>query len=53
MRLLIMHAGGGPVEDRTADALLLYQIDGRLMNSAELSSNVVEVCLIYDLTTIE
>ena len=45
MRLLIMHAGGGPVEDRTADALLLYQVDGCLMTSAELPSNVAAVCL--------
>ena len=45
MRLLIMHAGGGPIEDRTADALLLYQVDGCLMTSAELPSNVAAVCL--------
>ena len=45
MRLLIMHAGPGPVEDTTADALLLYQVDGCLMTSAELPSNVAAVCL--------
>jgi len=44
MRLLIMHAGPGPIEDRTADALLLYQVDGCLMTSAELPSNVAAVC---------
>ena len=45
MRLLIMHAGAGPVEDGIADALLLYQVDGCLMTSAELPSNVAAVCL--------
>jgi DNA-binding LacI/PurR family transcriptional regulator len=44
MRLLIIHAGAGPTEDRTADTLIQYQVDGCLMTSAELSSNVAAVC---------
>jgi DNA-binding LacI/PurR family transcriptional regulator len=44
MRLLIIHAGAGRIEDRTADALLQYQVDGCLMTSAELPSNVAAVC---------
>ena len=44
MRLLIIHAGAGPIEDRTADALLQYQVDGCLITSVELPSNVAAVC---------
>lgn len=44
MRLLIIHAGSGKIEDRTADALLQHQVDGCLMTSAELPSNVAAVC---------
>ncbi len=44
MRLLIVHAGGGPIEDRTAEALLQYQVDGCIITSAELSSNAVNIC---------
>lgn len=44
MRLLIIHAGAGPTDDRTADTLIQYQVDGCLMTSVELSSNVAAVC---------
>lgn len=44
MRLLIIHAGTGPVEDRMADALLQYQVDGCLMASVELPSHAAAVC---------
>lgn len=44
MRLLIIHAGAGPIENRTADALLQYQVDGCLMTSVELPSHVAVVC---------
>ena len=44
MRLLLLHAGGGPIEDRTAEALLHYQVDGCLITSAELSSRAAEIC---------
>jgi DNA-binding LacI/PurR family transcriptional regulator len=44
MRLLMIHAGAGPVENSTADALLQYQVDGCLMTSVELPSHVAEIC---------
>lgn len=44
MRLLVIHAGSGPVESRTADALLQYQVDGCLFTSVELPSQVAAVC---------
>ncbi len=44
MRLLIIHAGPGPIERSTADALLQYQVDGCLMTSVELPSHVGAVC---------
>lgn len=44
LRLLIIHAGAGPIENKTADALLQYQVDGCIITSAELPSNVGEVC---------
>lgn len=43
-RFLIIHAGSGPVEERTAEALLQYQVDGCLISSAIQSSRVAEVC---------
>jgi DNA-binding LacI/PurR family transcriptional regulator len=43
-RLLIVHAGPGPIEDRTSEALLQYQVDGCLIASAELSSRAAAVC---------
>ena len=44
MRLLIIHAGEGPIERRMADALLQYQVDGCLVTSVELPSHVAAVC---------
>ena len=44
LRLLLLHAGGGPIEDRTAEALMHYQVDGCLITSAELSSRAAEIC---------
>lgn len=44
MRLLMIHAGAGPIEDATAEALLQYQVDGCLMTSVELPSHVATVC---------
>ncbi|ONG47271.1 hypothetical protein BKE38_24245 [Pseudoroseomonas deserti] len=44
MRLLVIHAGAGAIEDMTADALLQYQVDGCLITSVELPSHVGAVC---------
>ena len=44
LRLLLLHAGDGPIEDRTAEALLHYQVDGCLITSAELSSRAAVIC---------
>ena len=44
VRLLLLHAGNGPIEDRTAQALLQYKVDGCLISSAELSSRAAQVC---------
>ena len=44
MRLLIIHAGAGPIEDSTADSLLQYQVDGCIITSANLSSRAAEIC---------
>ena len=44
IRLLLIHAGAGPIEDQLADALLQYQVDGCLVASAELPSHVTAVC---------
>ena len=44
LRLLLLHAGDGPIEDRTAEALLHYKVDGCLITSAELSSRAAEIC---------
>ena len=44
LRLLVIHAGSGPAESSTADALLQYQVDGCLFTSVELPSQVAAVC---------
>lgn len=44
LRLLILHAGPGPIEDRTAEALLQYRVDGCLVTSADMSSRAADVC---------
>ena len=43
-RLLILHAGTGPIEDRTSEALVQYQVDGCLVASAALSSRAASIC---------
>ncbi|TCT04632.1 LacI family transcriptional regulator [Aquabacter spiritensis] len=43
-RLLLVHAGPGPIEQATADALLQYRVDGCLITSAELSSRAARIC---------
>ncbi|MDQ1078058.1 LacI family DNA-binding transcriptional regulator [Pseudoroseomonas cervicalis] len=44
LRLLLLHAGPGPIEDATAEALLQYRVDGCLITSAELSSRAAAIC---------
>ena len=44
LRFLILHAGHGPIEDRTTEALLQYQLDGCLITSADMSSRAAEIC---------
>ncbi|MDH2328688.1 LacI family DNA-binding transcriptional regulator [Cereibacter sp. SYSU M97828] len=44
VRLLIIHAGDGPIEDTTAESLLHYQVDGCIITSAVLSSRAAEIC---------
>jgi DNA-binding LacI/PurR family transcriptional regulator len=44
LRFLVIHAGGGSVEDRTAEALLQYQVDGCLITSADMSSRAAAIC---------
>ena len=43
-RLILVHAGSGPIEDETAHSLLHYQVDGCLISSAEMSSRAARVC---------
>ena len=43
-RLLIIHAGPGPIEESTAQALLNYQVNGCLISSAMLSSQAGRIC---------
>ncbi|MBC9175777.1 LacI family DNA-binding transcriptional regulator [Roseomonas ludipueritiae] len=43
-RLLLLHAGDGPMEEATAAALLQYRVDGCLITSAGLSSRAASVC---------
>lgn len=44
LRFLILHAGPGPIEDRTTEALLQYQLDGCLITSADMSSRAADIC---------
>ncbi|MDB5369072.1 MAG: Sugar-binding domain protein [Roseomonas sp.] len=44
LRLLLLHAGPGPIEDATAEALLQYRVDGCLITSAGLSSRAAAIC---------
>ncbi|MBP0495554.1 LacI family DNA-binding transcriptional regulator [Pararoseomonas indoligenes] len=43
-RLVILHAGEGSMEDRTAQALLQYQLDGCIVTSAVLPSRIATIC---------
>ncbi|WP_338664749.1 LacI family DNA-binding transcriptional regulator [Pararoseomonas sp. SCSIO 73927] len=43
-RLVILHAGEGSMEDRTAQALLQYQLDGCIVTSAVLPSRIAAIC---------
>ncbi|MCK8784447.1 LacI family DNA-binding transcriptional regulator [Roseomonas sp. NAR14] len=44
LRLLLLHAGEGSMDDRTAQALLQYQVDGCLVTSAALPSRIAAIC---------
>jgi LacI family transcriptional regulator len=44
VRLLLLHVGAGPVEERTAEALLQHRLDGALITSAELTSRAADIC---------
>lgn len=44
LRMLMIHAGAGPIEDKTAEVLLQYKVDGCLITSATLSSRAAAVC---------
>jgi len=52
IRLLVIHAGAGPIEDHTAQAVLQYQVDGCLITSAELSSRAARVCAAHDVPVV-
>jgi DNA-binding LacI/PurR family transcriptional regulator len=44
LRLLILHLGAGSVEEETMRALMQYRVDGCLVTSAELSSQIADMC---------
>lgn len=44
LRPLILHLGAGSVEDETAHALRQYRVDGCLVTSAHLSSDIADLC---------
>lgn len=44
LRLMLLHAGAGPLEAETVQALIQYQMDGVLIASAQLSSSAAEIC---------
>lgn len=52
LRLLLLHAGTGPIEDQTAQTLLQYQVDGCLITSAELSSHAARVCSAHNVPVV-
>jgi DNA-binding LacI/PurR family transcriptional regulator len=52
LRLMLLHAGGGPIEDRTTEALLQYKVDGCLISSAELSSRAAQICAAHDVPVV-
>ncbi len=51
-RLLLLHAGNGPIEDQTAQTLLQYKVDGCLITSAELSSHAAGVCAAHNVPVV-
>ena len=52
LRLLLLHVGAGAMEDRTAQALLQYQVDGCLITSAELSSHAARICAAHNVPVV-
>jgi DNA-binding LacI/PurR family transcriptional regulator len=44
LRLLILHLGAGAVEEETMRALRQYRVDGCLVTSAQLSSDIADLC---------
>jgi DNA-binding LacI/PurR family transcriptional regulator len=52
LRLLLMSAGAGPVEDDTTQALLQYQVDGCLITSAQLSSRAAHICAAHNVPVV-
>lgn len=52
IRLMLLHAGSGPIEDRTAEALLQYKVDGCLISSAELSSHAAQICAAHSVPVV-
>ncbi len=52
LRLLLMSAGAGPLDDDTAQALLQYQVDGCLFTSAQLSSRAAHICAAHNVPVV-
>jgi DNA-binding LacI/PurR family transcriptional regulator len=52
LRLLLVHAGAGPMEDQTAQALLQYQVDGCLITSAQLTSHAARICAAHNVPVV-
>jgi DNA-binding LacI/PurR family transcriptional regulator len=52
LRLLMLSAGSGPIEDDTAQALLQYQVDGCLITSAQLSSRAAHICAAHNVPVV-
>jgi DNA-binding LacI/PurR family transcriptional regulator len=52
LRLLLLHAGAGAMEDSTAQALLQYQVDGCLITSAQLSSHAARICAAHNVPVV-
>lgn len=52
LRLLLLHAGSGPMEDQTAQALLQYQVDGCLITSAQITSHAARICAAYEVPVV-
>jgi DNA-binding LacI/PurR family transcriptional regulator len=52
LRLLMLSAGTGPMEEYTAQALLQYQVDGCLITSAQLSSRAAHICAAHNVPVV-